>query len=348
MIGNGTKNRAQIARTVGRGLMGLTGADDEVTAWRAFFERGDVVGIKVNPVGAPLAGSSREVLWAVIDGLRSAGVAAKDMVVFDRYKEELVNAGMDRDVRGSRERGAGRDLHRPSRDSTHLIGADRKRGGRSLELEDNVYIQVLRAKLHHARVTAADVNYVGSITIDEDLMDQVGIVQYERVQVVDVENGSRLETYVMAGGRSSGTIQMNGAAARLVSVGDRVIIMAYGFVKTPLEGGGRRASRCWTSTIGSARSSPVPGAPEVTTLASALDERPQKAQPHALALLRVKLRRHHVVSLYGRGDAMRPVLRHGRHDRFIHRDRMIAVYEVHVGWIRVERGQRPRAGPDHR
>lgn len=98
MIANGIKNREQIASTVGQGLMSLTGADDEVTAWRAFFEPGDVVGIKVNPVGSPLATSSREVLWAVIDGLKSAGVATKDMIVFDRYKEELVNAGMHRDV----------------------------------------------------------------------------------------------------------------------------------------------------------------------------------------------------------------------------------------------------------
>lgn len=98
MIKNGIRSREQIARTVGRGLIGLTGADDEVSAWRAFFEPGDVVGIKMNPVGSPLAGSSREVLWAVIEGLRSAGVATKDMVVFDRYKEEFLKAGMDKDV----------------------------------------------------------------------------------------------------------------------------------------------------------------------------------------------------------------------------------------------------------
>jgi aspartate 1-decarboxylase len=95
--------------------------------------------------------------------------------------------------------------------------------------------QLMRAKIHQARVTAADVNYVGSITIDGDLIDTVGILPYERVQVVDLENGNRLETYVLRGDPGSGTIQLNGAAARLVSVGDRVIIMAYSTVSLPLE-----------------------------------------------------------------------------------------------------------------
>jgi aspartate 1-decarboxylase len=94
--------------------------------------------------------------------------------------------------------------------------------------------QLLRAKLHLARVTGADVNYVGSITIDGELLDAVGMLPYERVQVVDVDNGNRLETYIIRGESGSGTIQLNGAAAHLVSIGDRVIIMAYALVPLPL------------------------------------------------------------------------------------------------------------------
>jgi len=98
-----------------------------------------------------------------------------------------------------------------------------------------MFTQLLRAKLHHARVTGADVNYIGSITIDADLLEQVGILPYERVQVVDVENGNRLETYVIRGEPGSGVIQLNGAAAHLVNVGDRIIILAYAFVPLPLD-----------------------------------------------------------------------------------------------------------------
>jgi aspartate 1-decarboxylase len=86
---------------------------------------------------------------------------------------------------------------------------------------------LVHAKIHRATVTGADLNYVGSITIDEDLLDAAGIWPFERVQVVDVNNGNRLETYAIVGERGSGTIQLNGAAAHLVSVGDLVIIMAY-------------------------------------------------------------------------------------------------------------------------
>lgn len=85
----------------------------------------------------------------------------------------------------------------------------------------------LFAKIHRATVTAANVNYVGSITIDCDLLKASGIRPYERVQVVDVDNGQRLETYVIPGPAGSRAIELNGAAARLVSVGDKVIIMAY-------------------------------------------------------------------------------------------------------------------------
>jgi aspartate 1-decarboxylase len=93
---------------------------------------------------------------------------------------------------------------------------------------------LLFAKIHRATVTAANVNYVGSITIDKDLLKATGIREYERVQVVDVENGSRLETYVIEGPAGSGAIELNGAAARLVSIGDKVIIMAYAMVEEPL------------------------------------------------------------------------------------------------------------------
>jgi aspartate 1-decarboxylase len=87
--------------------------------------------------------------------------------------------------------------------------------------------QVLKAKIHRATVTQAELDYVGSITIDEALMEASGIREYERVQVVDINNGNRLETYVIAGEKDSGVICLNGAAARLVEIGDKVIIMAY-------------------------------------------------------------------------------------------------------------------------
>jgi aspartate 1-decarboxylase len=87
--------------------------------------------------------------------------------------------------------------------------------------------QMLLGKIHRAVVTGADVNYVGSITVDPVLLAAAGILPYERVQVVDVENGARLETYTIPGTPGQGEIQLNGAAARLVAVGDHVIIMAY-------------------------------------------------------------------------------------------------------------------------
>jgi len=85
----------------------------------------------------------------------------------------------------------------------------------------------LFAKIHRVTVTAANVHYVGSITIDSELLVASGIRPYERVQVVDVDNGERLETYAISGQPGSGAIELNGAAARLVQVGDKVIIMAY-------------------------------------------------------------------------------------------------------------------------
>lgn len=88
-------------------------------------------------------------------------------------------------------------------------------------------IEMLRSKIHRAVVTRADLNYVGSVTIDAALLEAAGILEYEKVQVVDVDNGSRLETYTIAGERGSGIVCLNGAAARKVSVGDTVIIMAF-------------------------------------------------------------------------------------------------------------------------
>ena len=88
-------------------------------------------------------------------------------------------------------------------------------------------IEMLKGKIHRATVTQAELNYVGSITIDGALMKAAGILEYEKVQVVDIDNGSRLETYVIEGAENSGVICLNGAAARLVGVGDKVIIMAY-------------------------------------------------------------------------------------------------------------------------
>ncbi len=88
-------------------------------------------------------------------------------------------------------------------------------------------ITLLKAKIHRAVVTQADLNYVGSVTIDTDLLREAGIMEYEKVQIVDIENGNRFETYTIAGEAGSGIICLNGAAAKCVSVGDKVIIMAY-------------------------------------------------------------------------------------------------------------------------
>jgi len=88
-------------------------------------------------------------------------------------------------------------------------------------------LTMLKAKIHRAAVTESNLNYVGSITIDKDLMEASGILEYEKVSVVDIDNGSRLETYVIEGKCGSGVICLNGAAARLVHPGDKVIILAY-------------------------------------------------------------------------------------------------------------------------
>ncbi|WP_303823045.1 aspartate 1-decarboxylase [Ruminococcus flavefaciens] len=88
-------------------------------------------------------------------------------------------------------------------------------------------VSMLKSKIHRAVITQAELNYVGSVTIDEDLMDAAGLFEYEKVHIVNVNSGSRIETYVIAGDRGSGVICLNGAAARSGQKGDHVIIMAY-------------------------------------------------------------------------------------------------------------------------
>ena len=88
-------------------------------------------------------------------------------------------------------------------------------------------IEVVKSKIHRVRVTGADLNYIGSITIDEDLMDAANIIRGEKIQVVNNNNGERLETYVIPGPRGSGELTLNGAAARKVAVGDILILITY-------------------------------------------------------------------------------------------------------------------------
>ena len=91
-------------------------------------------------------------------------------------------------------------------------------------------ISMLKGKIHRATVTQAELDYVGSITVDIQLLEDAGIFEYEKVQIVDVNNGARFETYTIAGERGSGVICLNGAAARMVQTNDKVIIMAYASV----------------------------------------------------------------------------------------------------------------------
>lgn len=95
-------------------------------------------------------------------------------------------------------------------------------------------ISVLKSKIHRATITQAELNYIGSITIDEDLMDAAGIYEYEHVHIVNVNSGTRIETYVIAGERGSGVMCLNGAAARSGQRGDLIIVMAYADM-TPAE-----------------------------------------------------------------------------------------------------------------
>lgn len=92
-------------------------------------------------------------------------------------------------------------------------------------------VQVVKSKIHRVKVTGADLNYIGSITIDEDLMDAAGIIEGERVQIVNNNNGERLETYAIPGPRKSGEITLNGAAARKVAKGDVLILIVYAFME---------------------------------------------------------------------------------------------------------------------
>lgn len=91
-------------------------------------------------------------------------------------------------------------------------------------------IEVMKSKIHRVKVTQAELNYVGSITIDEDIMDAANLIANEKVQIVNNNNGARFETYVIKGERGTGTICLNGAAARLVQVGDIVIIISYAWM----------------------------------------------------------------------------------------------------------------------
>jgi aspartate 1-decarboxylase len=104
------------------------------------------------------------------------------------------------------------------------------------------YRTLLKSKIHRAVVTSADVDYEGSLTVDSALLEAAGMLEFELVQVADVENGVRLETYLMAGPAGSGVVQPNGAAARLIQPGDHIIIMAFAQVPEPLP-------EKWTPTI---------------------------------------------------------------------------------------------------
>ena len=90
-----------------------------------------------------------------------------------------------------------------------------------------MHIQVLKSKIHRVKVTQAELNYVGSVTVDEDLMDAANIIENEKVQILNINNGERFETYVIKGMRESGTICLNGPAARKVQLGDIIIIISY-------------------------------------------------------------------------------------------------------------------------
>ncbi len=92
-------------------------------------------------------------------------------------------------------------------------------------------IEVLKSKIHRVKITEANLHYIGSITIDEDLMEAANIIENEKVQVLDIDNGERLETYVIRGTRGSGMICMNGPAARRINPGDTVIIISYAIME---------------------------------------------------------------------------------------------------------------------
>ena len=114
-------------------------------------------------------------------------------------------------------------------------------------------ISMLKGKIHRATVTQAELDYVGSITVDIQLLEDAGIFEYEKVQIVDVNNGARFETYTIAGERGSGVICLNGAAARMVQTNDKVIIMAYADV-TPKQNSRNRSLYLWMKTTTPRRS----------------------------------------------------------------------------------------------
>ena len=93
--------------------------------------------------------------------------------------------------------------------------------------ENSLFIEMLKGKIHRATVTEADLNYIGSLTMDEDLIDAAGFREYEKIQVLDITNGNRIETYIIRGTRGSGKVCINGAAAHLICKDDLVIILAY-------------------------------------------------------------------------------------------------------------------------
>ena len=93
--------------------------------------------------------------------------------------------------------------------------------------ENSLFIEMLKGKIHRATVTGANLNYIGSLTLDEDLMDAAGFREYEKIQVLDITNGNRIETYIIRGTRGSGKVCINGAAAHLIHKDDRGIIVAY-------------------------------------------------------------------------------------------------------------------------
>lgn len=98
-------------------------------------------------------------------------------------------------------------------------------------MEDVMVLEMFRAKIHRATITDANLHYEGSLTVDEDLLEASGIKPYEKVHVVNINNGARFETYVIKGERGKGDICLNGAAARLGHPGDKIIIIAYGFMR---------------------------------------------------------------------------------------------------------------------
>lgn len=116
---------------------------------------------------------------------------------------------------------------------------------------------LIKSKIHRATVTQADLHYVGSVTIDADLLDAADLLPGELVHIVDVTNGARLETYVIEGERGSGVIGINGAAAHLVHPGDLVILISYAQVTTPRRGRCGPGSCTWTGTTVSSASAPT-------------------------------------------------------------------------------------------